>query len=290
MSKASTPIGYILQEESSVVKNMKIVAESGRRVTAEGILQTAEELNRNGRFYERKELFPELTGPRITELLSTGNLKGEDGHPSSKELTRQQTIDPMFTCVKYLKLWTKGDDIWATFRGDNTARGEYFDLDLRDGDLPSFSLRALGTIDNKGGKAYVRNVRVITWDRVYYPSHKRAYTKGIVSESGSLLSSKLAAPRGGINESGILTIDGSSNQLYETESSGIIAPVTNDSVINYIKTESANIHTIMNNFDIFYDTISLTEDGNSIQMVDKAGNTIIVSLEKYIFDEIMNYI
>jgi hypothetical protein len=289
MSRDSKTIGYILQEESSVVKNMKIVAENNRRVVAEGILQTAEEINRNGRFYERKELFPELESPRIAELLSTGNLKGEDGHPASKELSRQQTIDPMFTCVKYLKLWTKGDDIWATFRGDNTARGEYFDMDLRDGDLPSFSLRALGTIDNKAGKAFVRNVRVITWDRVYYPSHKRAYTKGIVSESAGFGDARLASPRG-INENGILTIDGSSNKLYETSESGIIAPITNDSVINYIKSESANIHTIMNNFDIFYDTITVTENGNSVQMVDKSGNTIIVSLEKYIFDEIMNYI
>ena len=283
----NNPIAYMIQETATEVKNMKIVGDSNRRVTAEGILQTAEEDNRNGRYYEKKELFPELNSPRIKELISTGNLKGEDGHPESKELVRQQTINPMFTCVKYLKIWTEGDDIWATFRGDNTARGEYFDADLRDGDKPSFSLRALGSIETKGGRAYVKNVRIITWDRVYYPSHPRAYTKGIVSESAGIDVSKYS--NRGINDNGILTIGESSNKVFTNNESGIIAPITNQSVINYIKSESANVYNIINNFDIYYDTIQLVENGRYVQMVDKAGNTFMVTLENYISDEIMNY-
>lgn len=283
----NNPIAYMIQETATEVKNMKIVGDSNRRVTAEGILQTAEEDNRNGRYYEKKELFPELNSPRIKELISTGNLKGEDGHPESKELVRQQTINPMFTCVKYLKIWTEGDDIWAAFRGDNTARGEYFDADLRDGDKPSFSLRALGSIETKGGRAYVKNVRIITWDRVYYPSHPRAYTKGIVSESAGIDVSKYS--NRGINDNGILTIGESSNKVFTNNESGIIAPITNQSVINYIKSESANVYNIINNFDIYYDTIQLVENGRYVQMVDKAGNTFMVTLENYISDEIMNY-
>lgn len=283
----NNPIAYMIQETATEVKNMKIVGDSNRRVTAEGILQTAEEDNRNGRYYEKKELFPELNSARLKELISTGNLKGEDGHPESKELVRQQTINPMFTCVKYLKIWTEGDDIWATFRGDNTARGEYFDADLRDGDRPSFSLRALGSIETKGGRALVKNIRIITWDRVYYPSHPRAYTKGIVTESAGINSSKYS--NRGISDNGILTIGESSNKVFTNSESGIIAPITNQSVIDYIKSESANVYNIINNFDIFYDTIELVENGRYVQMVDKAGSTFMVTLENYISDEIMNY-
>lgn len=291
MANKSNPIGYMLQEEAYTVQDVKLVSDKNRRVVGEGIIQTAEETNRNGRYYEKKELFPELTSPRTRELLESGNLKGEDGHPQSKELVRQQTIDPMFTCVKYLKLWTKGDDIWAQFKGDNTARGEYFDADLRDGEKPSFSLRALGTIDNKGGKAYVRNVRIITWDRVYYPSHPRAYTKGIVEESASLYNnrSNIDLSSRGVTESGILTIDNKSNQLYVGGNSGIVAPITNQQVINYIKSESANVMTALQNFDIYYDTLCLTENGRYVQMCDKSGNTYMINLESYIEDEIMNY-
>ena len=75
----SNAIGYIICENLSPVKNMKVVGEtSNGKPIGEGILQEVEEDNRNGRYYEKSELFPQLKSERIVELLKTGNMKGEN--------------------------------------------------------------------------------------------------------------------------------------------------------------------------------------------------------------------
>lgn len=264
-------IGYIISEGYAEPTNVKVTKDpSTGKAIAEGILQDAEVDNRNGRFYQKSELEPEIKGPRIQELITTGNMKGEDGHPQSTELTRQQTIDPTLTCVKYLAIWMDGNDVKSRFCGTNNDRGEYFDRDLKDGELPSFSLRALGTIENRGGHAYVKNTKIITWDRVIYPSHKRAYTSGLVHESATIGS-------------------GQNKMVYTENDHGLLIPITNSSVMNYIKTESANIKTIINNFDTLYDQISLIENNTKVQMITRTGEIIVVGLENYIQNEIMDY-
>ena len=72
-------IGYIICENQSPVKDIKIIEEtaSGKPI-AEGILQEVEEDNRNGRYYEKDQLFPQLKTERTLELLKTGNFKGEN--------------------------------------------------------------------------------------------------------------------------------------------------------------------------------------------------------------------
>ena len=88
-------IGYIICETASVeTPKSTIIKDTGRRVVAETILQDMNVKNRNGRYYDDKQMLPALKGERITELLKTGNLKGENGHPTDSSLTRQQTIDP----------------------------------------------------------------------------------------------------------------------------------------------------------------------------------------------------
>ena len=87
-------VGYIICETPTTSEDSKIITQHGDRVIAEGTLQDCGVVNRNSRIYESKDLFPELTCPRTRELLESGNMKGENGHPMSKELARQQTIDP----------------------------------------------------------------------------------------------------------------------------------------------------------------------------------------------------
>ena len=150
-------IGYIICE--SAIPGMtetNIIKEENGKVIAEGILQTANERNRNGRFYDSAELFPQLTAPRTLELLEAGYLRAELGHPLSNELVRQQTIDDSRTCAQFLKLWTDGDNVWGRFRGTNNAFGEAFNKDLLDGCKPAWSLRALGTLVNTPRGAEVR--------------------------------------------------------------------------------------------------------------------------------------
>ena len=206
-------IGYIICESAIPgFSETNIIDEKNGKVIGEGILQTANEKNRNGRFYDSSELFPQLTAPRTLELLEAGYLRAELGHPLSNELVRQQTIDDSRTCAQFLKLWTDGDNVWGRFRGTNNAFGESFDKDLRDGCKPAWSLRALGTLVQTNRGAEVKKLKLITWDQVIYPSHPHAYTQKVLTESAAYE-----------NDS----------DVYAAQAR--IIPITNQSVIDYIK-------------------------------------------------------
>lgn len=268
----SNAIGYIICENLSPVKNMKVVGEtaSGKPI-GEGILQEVEEDNRNGRYYEKSELFPQLKSERIVELLKTGNMKGESGHPMTNDIKRQATIDPNNVCVKFLDIWTEGNFIKARFTGTNNALGETFNQNMLDGELPAFSLRALGTIVNKNGHACVKNIKVITWDHVIYPSHKRAYMEKLVSESTGVESA-------------------SDTKLFIDENyHGYVTPITNQKVIDVLKQESANVQFVMENFGGIYESIELIDNGRNLKLADGKGTALVVNLEHHVRDLLMDY-
>jgi hypothetical protein len=258
-------IGYIICESditSAEVTN--VVGNTSGKIIAEGIIQTADERNRNGRFYPKEELFPQLVAPRTLELLNAGYLRAEMGHPLSKELIRQQTIDDTRTCARFLKLWTEGLNVWARFTGTNNEHGKAFMADLAEGCKPAWSLRALGSIENTRRGAEVRNLKVITWDQVIYPSHPGAYTQRIVSESA------------GVRD-------------FDTKGESLIIPLTNKQVLNYIRSESANLKFMTECFDFMYDSININESNSTVTLTGKDGDIMVVNLETHIHNEIMNY-
>lgn len=261
-------IGYIICETditSHTVTNMVDRMPDGR-VVADAIIQTADERNRNGRYYSKEELFPQLTAPRTLELLNNTDLRAELGHPLSKELVRQQTIDDSRTCAIFLKLWTEGDNVWARFTTTHNAFGKALNDDMViDGRKPAWSLRALGSIENTKRGAEVKNLRVITWDQVIYPSHPGAYTQRIVSESAGF------------------EIDS------DTKAEPLIIPVTNESVLNYIRSESSNLKYMKECFDFMYDEITVNESNSTVTLTDKTGSIFVVNLESHIHNEIMRY-
>ena len=262
-------IPYIIHEAPITATENRIIGENNGKPIAEGILQDADARNRNGRWYSATDLNSQIKSERTQELLKSGNLKGEDGHPMESELSRQQTIEPKFVSVKYLDVWMEGNLVKARFTGTNTQYGKAFNEDLLDGELPSFSLRALGVMENADGKAYVKNLKIITWDRVIYPSHKRAYTTGIIG------------PKNEVHEQAMITESAAIN--------GIVIPIMNQQVVSYIKEESANVKDIINTFDTLYESAIICNGGKNVQLNLRDGNRILVNLEQYIQDEIMNY-
>lgn len=270
----NSSIGYIICESdiSPKVTNISNVKINGKLV-AEGILQTADERNRNGRYYAEEELFPQLTAPRTLELLRAGYLRAEMGHPLSKDLQRQSMIDDTKTCARFLKLWTVGKDIWATFTATNNVNGEAFNADLAEGCLPAWSLRALGTIDKTRRGMEVRNLRLITWDQVIYPSHPGAYTQRIISESTVM------------NESTSIDISEKNDMVGEA----MIIPITDNNIISFIQSESSNLKFVRECFDFAYDSISVNENGTKVLLTTKAGETIAINMESYVHNELMHY-
>ena len=280
------PIGYIICESGIVEEpktniiredTIETVSAEGepikkRRVVAQTILQTADAINRNRRIYPKSELFPQLESERIQQLLAHKQMFGESGHPLDTALTRQQTIDPKLAAVRYTKFWTEGDYVWGEYKGANTPYGEALDMDLREGAIPEFSLRALGSVESTPKGAMVTNLKMITYDNVIFQSDYEAYTRKIVSENADLLLPKQE----------IVREDGNGN-------AEIFRPIMNDDIRKFVMTESANLKTIKESFDIFFDTIRLDEDGHHVIMQTKAGDIMMVTLEQYVRNEIIDY-
>lgn len=268
------PVVFIINEAAEKVVSCETV-NVGRNgfVTAEGVLQVGEKENRNRRFYSTEDLHSEIYSDRIRELVTTGNFKGEAGHPLDLNLSRQQKVDGTLEQVWFTKLWMEGPLVKAHFRGTNNELGRSFNEDLKDGQLPSFSLRSIGSIKNNGGRNQVTNLRIICYDRVYFPSYPDAYTDHIVTESAFMDDLKLT----NMNEDMQRKIVESGNSLM-VESA--VSPIINDDVRKVIMKESYNLNAMCEAFD--QEFTNITRKGNNLQLVDENYNVIVVPIEDYV--------
>lgn len=274
-------IGHIILE-SEIKSEANIIGDTNGRLLAEGILQDLDAKNRNGRIYTAKDIDPDLNSDRIQkELIPTGNFRGEANHPLDKSVARQQVVDITRAGVVYSKVWREGNLIRGQFRGTNNDIGDYFNKDLAAGYKPSFSLRALGSIDNKDGNCYVRNIRIITYDWVILPSHQKAYTSGIVTNQD-----KASVKNESSLPSRLLTEDVNCSKVM-TE---CLIPITinNESAMSYLKEESMNFQTILENFDVQSKSGILIDNGKRVMLTENAtGNSIVVNLEDYIVKQFL---
>ena len=124
-------------------------------------------------------------------------------------------------------------------------------------------------MESKNGKAYVKNLKIITYDRVYYPSHKCAYTEKILSEAASISNTN-------VNETSV-------------NEDGIIIPITNAAVLDYIKQESGNLAVALNNFDTLLESTEIINNGKQVQIKTINNDILVVSLEQHLANDIMNY-
>ena len=293
MDQQST-VGCIICEETTSNVEFKVQSENKNGfVLAEGIVQKGNEVNRNRRYYPMEELKRAVVSPRQQELVKTGNFKGEAGHPLDKTLARQSKVDPQCEQVWYTKLWTEGDLVKAHFRGTNNDLGRSFNDDLKDGQLPSFSLRALGSLVNENGRMTVRNMQMVAYDRVYFPSHPGAYTTKLISTNSN--EGSLVNESAGFYNQSPRYFYARKNEIYSLQESGndvsgpnVITPLTQDEINNFILTESTNLRQAINTFDIFYESIELNPGMKTVSMKTRLGDTVHLMLETAISREIMN--
>lgn len=285
-------IGCIICEATRNEVEFKITDEHRNGfLVAEGILQEGDEVNRNRRYYPMEELKRAISSPRVQELVESGNLKGEAGHPTDTSLARQAKVDPTLEQVWYLKLWTDGNFVKGRFRGTNNELGKSFNEDLRCGQKPSFSLRAVGSLVNENGRLTVRKMQMITYDRVYFPSHSKAYTTRIITTESGL--SPITFQQYNINPNDYFHVKASEiNKLSEAgnivdSSEDIITPLTKAEMKGYILAESDRVSSVLNTFDILYESMNLNPDMNTVSMRTKHGDTINVYLEQAVQKEII---
>lgn len=265
-------IGSIICETATTTSTeSRVISDNEGKPIIETCLQDVDKKNRNERIYPKSELFPKLKADRLVELLEADSLFGEAGHPMSQNIARQQTIDPTNLSHKIHKLWTKDNQVMAQVSAADTARGDDFNRLLLSGTKPAFSLRALGTVMKTSRGAEVRGLKIITWDWVIFPSHPCAYMTKF------------------INESAVEDLSSPDNKLFITESDrGLIIPIDNKSVLDFIKHESGNIKSVVESLEYVYTGITINENANSVTLHGE-GDKITVNLESFIKDEIMNY-
>lgn len=267
-------IGSIILEGATTVEDTIISDGKSGKLIGEGTLQDMDVENRNHRIYAKSDMVPEVNGPRLKELINARSLLSEWGHPLSDDLVRQQTIDPKLCCCRFNKVWIEGNLIKGQFEATNNDYGKAFDQDLREGVKPAFSLRALGSIENVNGKAYVKGVKIITWDTVIYPSHKAAYMDKIVTESAidgtTIHKNQVVVPK---NDPGrIITLNSTDAKT----------------VISRLQRESANLDKIVSTFDGIMDNITLLDE-NTVMLTSRFGEKFVVNLENHIENLIMDY-
>lgn len=274
VTPSNTNLRYLTESES--IKYDSDKNGNKPRLIAEGIMQTANEKNRNGLWYRKDILFNAIKAPRLRTMIgSKGGLRGEDSHPVTKDLERIMHIEPTRCCVKFLDLWVDGNDVWGRFKGTFNDRGDEFDADLRDGYIPSWSLRAVGSMEEfkEGGITQIgagKDLTVVTYDHVYYPSHPNAVTKNIIREAVNI-NNKM--------KDGITVM---------TESC-IIQPVILEQVADYIKDKSINIKKINESFGgLIYETLTVLNE-NAVEIRGKDGNRYIINMEKYITNAVRDF-
>lgn len=275
MPISDKPVAYIINEGVADCVSCDVIRNDNGFLVAECTLQQAMKLNRNRRYYTEADLRKEIYSDRIRELVSTGNFKGEAGHPLDMNLARQQKVDPTLEQVWYTKLWMDGDFVKAHVRGTNNELGRAFNEDLKAGQKPSYSLRSLGSIKIVNGQSNVTNLRIVTYDRVYYPSYDNAYTNRIISESAGFEGDSLDH---------MITSKG--NRQIVKEGFEAVAPVMNQDVVNLLIKESYSFYQICNDFSPIYKSITLSEDKKSVTMVTESYETIVVPLGRFVENQI----
>ena len=293
-------IGCILCEETSANVEFKVKGENRNGfLIAEGILQQGNEINRNRRYYPTKELVAAINSPRCKELVESGNLKGEAGHPTDTSLARQAKVDPTLEQVWYQKLWIDGDYVMGQFRGTNNELGRSFNEDLRDGQRPSFSLRAVGSLVNENGRATVKGMQMITYDRVYFPSHSKAYmTKLVTTESAVGMPSHEQRYYDIDKDDYFFVKSDEINRLAEQGnfvdlSESVVTPLKQEEVKNYLLSESANLKLALDTFDLLYESMEVANDLGTMKVKTTYGDTLYLdtetALRKEMIHEINNY-
>ena len=182
-------IGYMyIAEESSVyggspVKNIDVVDKNGVFfVSFDSVLHTFDEINRNQRQYKADNIRECLLTEKIQSLLADNAFYGERDHPT------QETENGKLTPERIQAIWMPnrshlikrpriiGDELQAhieTCAGTDVGVG--FAKDIIQGLKPAFSCRAIASMKLINGKPTVIVRRLITYDWVLYPSHKRAH-------------------------------------------------------------------------------------------------------------------
>lgn len=261
---AEKPFGYIILEDDSGPNEISNIEQIDKPnvfyIRFDTVLQSLDCVNRNRRQYNGDALVKGLSDPNLAELMANNKWKGERDHPITKDIQRIASVLSKQCSHRIKKWWREGNLIKGTIETlDDGIYGTALTKNILQGENPSFSLRALASLEKKGNVSYVnRPPKVITYDEVNLPSHKEAY----------------AEPR----KTKVIS-DGNSEYTYENIkiTNGEIAIEAAD-IKDYLVSKSDNLKIVCESFDIDPGTVKLISGGR--QLSAKSGSdTLVWTLE-----------
>ena len=181
---------FVVMEQTTPEDNKVDIVSDGSKdglnfIRFSTCLQSFKGRNRNRRLWKAEQVRAMANDRPVQELLERGSFVGEAGHPVPMDgkvtIERILTIDPLRCSHRIISLsWPKPDEIHGiveTLDEGPGSPGDRFRRNVLQGIVPAFSLRSLvPQRKNADGSIDVISAgRLITYDRVYLPSHEEAY-------------------------------------------------------------------------------------------------------------------
>lgn len=145
-----------------------------------GPYMMAEGVNRNNRLYPLQEMVREVDRYK-TEMIGNARSLGELNHPQSAE------VNPERACHIVTELHQEGNVFMGKSKVLSTPCGLIIKSLINDGVKLGMSSRALGKLDEVGGKNIVKDLRLIAIDCVADPSYPKAFVNGILESKQYVL-------------------------------------------------------------------------------------------------------
>lgn len=228
------------------------------------ILHSFDVQNRNTRYYDGNNVMAMINGSeRIQSYLSDNAWFGEQDHPEqlieSQKLTplRLKTIFPPNRSHKIMRPELRGSMLHAHIQtSSGTDAGVGMAKEIIQGLIPAFSCRAIARIVMKNGKPYVLISLLITYDWVFYPSHKEAHqtTKATLGKPNQIFTE--SAP---------------------FESKDVMIPLQD--IMQSVSNNDPNVYAIMEAFDLnLSDCLGFDTGNNHAIIRDKNNNKLYVNI------------
>ncbi len=264
---------YVMEQVSEPCKPTNLVrrTENGLfYVTFDAVIQSLDVFNRNRRLYTRNAILESLAADHIIELIQNNTWCGEAGHPNSTDPKRIVTIDPKLVSHKISKVWDVGNLLNATIEtlDDVNGFGRKMTNFVLQGGEPAFSLRALCPLIKKpdGTAICSKKGHIVTYDWVILPSHKEAY------RDKSKPVNKMCQ-----------ALESFGNEIEDS-----MVPVSESSLIGFLKEESKNIKLVSNLAEIACENMVITED-MKYAILSNGKDTVYVKIEDKIKYDVRRY-
>ena len=171
--------------QTPITEGLDYLIEEGNKdkpanIFISGVYMVANEKNKNNRIYSSEEMSQEVARYN-EEFVRTNRALGELEHPQSASVNSERA------CHLITELRMDGNIVKGRSKILRTPLGEIMRTLILDGVKMGMSSRALGTLEDRGGVNYVKNMKLICVDAVADPSAPGAFVNGILESKSFIL-------------------------------------------------------------------------------------------------------